>query len=808
MADATELRYVTAEGRPESWCIANVETARAVFDDLVEGGKMASIRHGRIRRIKDGNPPYNEGDIKARNLGYMHNINDNTMKAILDQKAGYHFELFQEVPNLAEFKLARGLPAEAASAQPRERWEDVVAEEFTATLRRWPGFLPLMDFVRRESDAFDIGICTWPDPLDWRPIPIPRDAFLPEPYARLDVDTWDLFGYIDIMRVHQLLEIAENPDDAASEGWDHEAVKSLLIKLYHDGLGQTAGPGGAGYAHAQEWDRVLVGVKNNDSWAMSRMFDPVRVRKLAVREPKSGKISILAFPDEVQGLDRDAFLQVQRDRYDKMSHVVWTLPYNYGDGYIRSVRGLATILEAHCDLSNRTVGMILDAAKLNASLMVKPTSAGVDPRRLNIVRTGVMTFIPNSLDVQPTNNFNPSFEGLLRVRQLSDAIMRNNSGVWRQHTEGLTENQPAMTAREVAERSTKEARLEKANVAFDYVQLELLYKEIFRRLTNPELRRAKEHPGSEGAQEFFRRCRERGVQAKYLNPRSLELKIVQAIGMGSWGVRLDVTSQLMQMRGLFDEAGRVNAIRDRVSALVGQQNVDRYKAVGSRDQIASNEHSIASLENAAMSDGKMVMAGSDQRHQLHFRFVAEFLGNTLKEVSQQQAETGAVQNPGRYRAALEAGVQHAMQHLQYLGQDDANEALVAEGVKVLRAAQAMIDFLMKAEQVQAEAEAKRQQEDQLLVAEAEGMVLDRKARMAEAEKMIRLQMEQDKQASIVSMRQQKAAESSEAQRRRLENELALRAEEQSRKLALAEEEARAKIDRLRRLAEAREGTNR
>ena len=80
------------------------------------------------------------------------------------------------------------------------------------------------------------------------------------------------------------------------------------------------------------------------------------------------------------GLAEPAFLFEGYSRYDKMSNVVWWLPYNYGDGYARSVRGVASFMAQHDDLSNRFLCRVFDAGFMSSSLLLRPDSQ-LDSRR-------------------------------------------------------------------------------------------------------------------------------------------------------------------------------------------------------------------------------------------------------------------------------------------------------------------------------------------------------------------------------------------------------------------------------------------
>ena len=799
----SELQLVSASGRALKVSIPTVGVAREVFRRAEEADEPSARRRARYKGMIDGNPPFDAAKLRELNLGYQTNVNFREMKAILDQKAGSFFELFMEVPTLAEFQFIAP-PGETATDQPRDRWEDVVSEEFTRTLRSWPGFLTLMDQCRRESDAFDFGLAMWRDPWDWRPTAIQRSCFLPEPHARVEVDSWNLACFSDTMTGYELLEIAENEDAAVAEQWNVAAVRRLLVSHFVSQARPGTDQGSPAYAAISVWERFQQQIRNNEPSTISRMFDPIQVRHIFAREPLSRKISHLIFSPDVVGDDTEDFLCERRDLYTDMHEVVWCLPYNWGDGFLKGVRGLAAELEPHCDLSNRYLGRLFDAGMMAGTVLLKPTSDLTDVKRLQLVRVGLLTMLPRGTDAIQSATFSPPLAPLVQIRDLSVSIMRNNTGVWRQHSEGWAENQPEKSARQVAEESSKEARLDKANVAFDYIQLERLYREIFRRLTNPELLADRTLPGAEEAAAFVERCLAREVPEQFLNPASLTLNATQAIGMGSWGVRLDIARQILEGRELFDEHGKVNAIRDWLAALAGQRNINRYKAPKNRDQIASNETSIARLENNDLSEGSSVVVGTDQNHAIHFLEVAGLLNQLVTEI--QQSGGASIQDPQKTISVLENSLTHATEHLSILAADPARAAFVEQAVPLITAAKETLDFVSSMAEQLAKEQQRIAEEQQAQLAEAQGIIADRDKQLEEMKAMEKLRIESDKQASIVDMRKKKADETSAINQSRAASDQALKAQKQQVELELKRQlaEGKAAIDRM--VAEAKAAT--
>lgn len=774
-------QIVTRRGMPVERSLPTIAVARAVIQEMERVEEPTAVRHARLRGLVDRNPPYNQKKLDDLNMGNTTNIDFGEAQAAVRKRAGQHFELFQEVPTLADFELIDP-PDEAKNGmdvQPRAALESIVGEEFTRTLKGWSGFLPLMDFLRQEADTVDVGVCCWRDQWDWRPVQISRGAFFPSPYAKVEVESWEIAMVADTYETGTLLAIASDPESAKAEGWDVPMLKQVLVDVFVGGVTQDTQNGvDTGYAAVSRWEQLQMKIRNNDPSCLATMFSLVKVRHLFVREPQSGRISHLIVPTMVCS-EGDGFLCQRHDIYDNMAEAVFVLPSNYGNGYLRSVRGLISSIEAHCDLSNRFLGRIMDAGIMSGTLLLKNNGEYSDPRKLQLIRAGQVTLLPRGCEALSASNYAPPLNNMVQVRQLSTAVMQNNNGIDKVVTENWVENQTPRTAREVAEQSTKEARLEKANVAFDQQMLQLLYRQIFRRLIGEEVQGDRTLPGAREAQEFVRRCVKRGVPREWLKPGKLQLNITQTIGFGSWGVRLDVTNQIVGMRGLFDEAGRHNAIRDRVAALVGYRNVNRYLPPATRDTIPSNEKSIARLENNDMTEGAPCDAGSDQNQVLHFEVHLEPMQMIVKAVAE-----GQEVDVSRALPALEALVQHATQHLQFLAMDPARAAYAKQAEDQIKAAVKARDELAKlAERMaQEQAAAQADQEDRLRQADE---IIQGGEIGLEAEKARRkLDIEAAKGESLMKMRADRQAASEDVNRRRADFEMALKAERQRHDMEL------------------------
>lgn len=777
-----EIQSVTPSGTAVKNRIQHLSAALHLFKQEQRDQEYAAMRRARIKGMIDGEPPYDQQQLEELGLGYMINVNFQEMRAILDAKAGQHYELFFEVPTLVEcFQVI---------TNSEEAYVDhgkVIAEEFSKMCLDWSGFLPFHDKIRREADAYGLGVGGFKDPWDWRPEAFSTGSFLAPKMAKLDPEKLPYCFLRDNMEVGELYRMAlTDPSASSREGWKVKEVRRVMQSVF---LKQANPDNGDNYG-TSVWESHEQAIRNGSFMAFEqRQFETISVVHLLVKEIDDGTVSHYIFDESAK--ETDDFLFKASHKYGSMRNAMWWLPYNNGDGYLHSVRGLASMLETHCDLSNRYLGRIYDAGFTQASLILQPNTAG-DMSQLQLVRMGIVTVIPPQLKAIQTS-FAPNVGGLITLRDLSASIMKNNTGIYRQHPELTAEMQAEKTAYQVSQETAREARAEKSNVAFDYEHMDRLYKEMFNRALRPEyIQSSIDRPGLAQARAFVAACVRRGVPFDLLMiPGMFRVRATRAMGLGSWGVKLDLSNQVLSLRSELDEQGRVQAVRDWLGVRVGYMNVDKYKPLKNRDQIPSNETSIAALENNDMLEGSAVPVGSDQFHLLHFNTHAQLALGTLTHFQNTGGEGVRIPDTIRY---LSQAIPHMQEHLRYLSIDPTRGAVVDEGVQVLGVLEQFLKTLAKAQ-----ARADKQQEQQMAeqqtrLADAEAAVNDSElqAKYMEIDKKYRLEVL--KQTSLNQMRADKTNAQMAIKAAQSRENMSLKRELQNAQIALQREKVQADIE--------------
>lgn len=798
--DETKLQTVTPEGAPAVSRILTPDAARQILDDLQRADAPEAVRRATLQGMIDGNPPYDEKELDEKGLGNMVNVNFLEMRANLDARAASAHELFMEVATLIELDWdGPGRPQDTLN------YAGIIAEEFTQMVMDWPGFQPAMDLVTRESDAYGLGVALFPDEWDWRPRAIKRGCLRFSPRARVEVNDNDLYVVRDFMTARELFAAIQDEEAASKAGWDVAAVRDLLVRVYLKGeeVGSPADP-----YQRSSWESLQQRIRNNDSDLLPKDYTDVPVSHLLVCEFVNGKqqeaVTHIIMPEQSGAAEQGAaFLFKKERRFENMRQALWLLPYNFADGYLRSVRGVASMMAPHVEMSNRFLGRAFDAGNLMSSLLCQPVSA-TDMSAMQLIRIGPVTYLPPTVKVIQ-NSFQPQVSSLIQLRDLSSSIMKNNTGTYRQHPEMLAEKQATKTAYQVASEVNKEARYEKADVAHRYNHLELLYREMFRRVFRKEyLTGSTPLPGCKEARDFWRRCTQRGVDETLLDhPEYFRVRATRAIGMGSLGVKLDISNQVLAARYLYDESGVVNAVRDWLAPRVGYHNIDRYKARLNRDTIPSNESSIAGLENNDFGEGASVPVGSDQSHAIHFTTHAPVITGLVQGFLQAQRQPGVQIDYAKVVGMLRAALPHMQAHLQYLAKDPTRKQFVANGGQVLTEGGKLLamaeKLLAKQQQEQMLAQQAQQAEMEQMRQGMAAMDQDHQIELAKIQTSAQLKEAATArtQESLNRMRRLKAASGVQLQQEKLRANLALAAQKQIAELRIKAAAAQAELDLAR-----------
>lgn len=740
---SSDLATPTEQGVAPTTRMKSSVSAWNIYARMLEKDEERSRKRSTIQGQIDGNPPYD--DAKLRQLGQANrsNVNFRQAEGIRDGRKASYYDLLMEVETLVKVKVRR----KAGEKEPVIDYGEIISEEFSDMLRDWPGFWYHTELHQEQLITWGIGNCYWPNEIDWRFKAARVGSFLVPDETNANIEDFDILAIRDPIRPHDLftyVKDSETEEQSRLAGWNTALIKKVMIDIVNDL--DTIDKHGLG-----DWESYQQTIKDNDLLFGYSDSHKARIVHIFAKEYNS-KISHFIILDDAEYNKQDqddpemipegGYLFKAVDKYDSWNTAICLFLAGVGEGTYHSIRGLGAKIFAHCKINDRLLNTTIDGALAAATILLQPSNEG-QREKVRIMRVGPFSIMPNGYNVVGQGKFDPNLNGIVSVKALLDMNLNNNVGLQRPDVTSEEKTPQAANTAELRMRATKEAKLERSEIGRYYRQLDSLYTEIMRRVLSPSL--TESDPGGTEAKAFIQRCVDRGVPKELLKRERLSVKARRAIGYGSPFMRSLISSDILSVSPYFDELGRDNAVRDYVAARTGPDGVDRYKPPINRNNIPTNEHSIANLETNDLKEGVDVIVGTDQNHVIHLSIHMMDAIRAAKEYIE-----GTYQGPlDMLEAYLGAALLHIAKHLDYIANDPARENEYKSFIDSFNDIVRIHSALQRQVQKESEERQKKAEEQMQAVQAAQNQMQDESIRVelakVEADLQIRIMKEKGNQ---------------------------------------------------------------
>ena len=503
-----------------------------------------------------------------------------------------------------------------------------------------------MQSSQHEMVLYGIGPIMWEDSMDWRCKSIKAGDLLISDGTKSNIDDWNVVVVRARYQVHELYSFISNEKAAATMGWNVEAARKSIIGA---APASERTPG-------HDWEYFQQQIRNN-ALSYSAQCDTVLAshvfyREFPTAEHPEGAISHLIIDERGEG---KKFLFRKVARYDNWRQALQCMYYDKGDGTHHGVKGMGVKMYSAMEIKNRLKCALMDNAFLNSTMVWQATTPS-DLNKTSLVQAGPITIIPPNFNVIQRNT-SGQIEGPLAIEDRIEDLMQNNLSQYRQRLE--KQGNPR-TATEVEAITSQQSILGKTQLNRYYEQLDGLFAERYRRATNSDL--TKDVPGGAVALAFQKACVKRGVPRKAMN--NVEwVKATRTVGQGSAYSRRSTLGQLLEIVNMLPETGRDSVLRDYISALVGQSNLERFMPEPEKDYHQQEQEQEAAMENALIKLRAPIPVSSADNHVIHTQSHMGFGA----EVAQSIQQGG---NPAEIAVTLQAALAHISEHLSGMEGDD------------------------------------------------------------------------------------------------------------------------------------------
>ena len=676
--------------KPPASRVKDAESVRSMLYELINDDQIASYRRAQIQGIIDGNAPYNDQQLREMGQADRINVNWGHAEAKVEAAVIPYFDILTSVPFYATVKSNHG-----KDEGKKEEWSRILTEEFHKLLNKTnPNFLAQHQIAHKQLVIHGQACMYWPDGTDFKARAIEPWALVVPRGSGVDWDNWEYCFILDEMYCEELYRYIEDPEAADRGGWDVEECKKAIMDARVDDQDQR-----------RPWEWYQSQLKMNALYYSTAKSKIIKVVHMYVKE-YDGRISHYVF-DKLNSTD---FLCQKRSRYNKFSNAFTIFLNGVGNGFYHGVRGLGQRVYKWAEAMNRFNNQMVEGAILSAAVMFQPQSAK-DAEQLKTVQIGPYRILPPGLQLTQINT-SANLQASMQVAQMFQSQEADDIGSCIPSVSGGAGRKKGN--KEIEIEIGEKGRLTNTRAEIYLQALDVHYREVYRRATNPNI--VEEDHGGLEAIAFQEACFSKGVPvAAMLDVDSVTA--TRSIGQGSSSARMAAMKLIGEYLPQLPEASRKRVINSNVAAIGGQTAVKAF-GIPEETKLDGNDMSIASLENNAFQSNGQVLIDPDQGHSVHLKVHLQFAGQAVQAVQQQQTD------PRMVATVMRGLIPHVLTHLKFMSEDPTRKqeyeeinVQVSELMKIADQLNQMAEKMQEQEQAQAQQQQGQQaQTPQQLVA--------------------------------------------------------------------------------------------
>ena len=686
-----------AGDKPPKSRVQDAGSVRSMLYTLIDDDQIASFRRAQIQGIIDGNSPYSDQQLREVGQGDRMNVNWGHAESKVEAAVIPYFDILTSVAAYATCKTKYG-----NDMAKREEWSRIITEEFHQLLAKTnPGFLAQHQIAHKQLVIHGQACMYWPDGTDFKAKAIDPWSLVVPKGAGVDQDDWEFCYILDEMYCEELYRYIENPEAAKRGGWDVEECQEAIMDARVDEQDQR-----------RPWEWYQKEMKLNAlyySYAKSKI---IKVAHMFVKE-YDGRVSHYIF-DRLNGSE---FLCKMPSRYKKFSNAFTVFLNGVGNGYYHGVRGLGQKVYKWAEAINRVNNALMEGVIIGSAVMFQPNSAA-DAEQMKTTQIGPYRILPpgmNLTQVAVGSNLNSA----MQVAAMFQGQEADDIGSFLPTVSGGGGRKKGN--KEVEIEIGEKSRLTNTRAEIYLQALDLHYKEVYRRASNPNI--LSEDQNGNAVIAFQEACLNRGVPAAAMLDME-SVKATRSIGQGSAAARLAAMAQISEYLPQLPESSRKNVINATVAAIGGGQIAIDAFGIPSENKPDGNDLSISSLENNAFQSGGQVIIDPDQNHFVHLTVHLQFGGSLVEAVQEQKTD------PREVAKAMQSAIPHILTHLKYLEEDPTRseqyENLNEQTSELMKIADQINAMAQKAqEQEMAQRQEGQQQQDPKTMVAMNKIQLDR-----------------------------------------------------------------------------------
>ncbi len=632
------------------------DRVRTAADVAAAFGAMwtADLERSRNRALcqsaVDGAAPYSDGKSRSQGTYGRSNFNPGlARRSTFKEEAPYNDILDQN-------DIFTTFPTKYGDDDMREWIEPILAEEFSAMLRKWGEFNNLWQYNVSLFVRDGVSIACFDDERDWRYSIYGLQHFKFPNESKPCEDRLDMCGWEQNANCRDLYRKIQNEKIAKAIGWKPAVVKEAIKQASQ--INNTS----------LDYERLEARWKNNEVLDGAKA-PQIKVVHLLVKEV-DGTVTHLAAPKSGLG---DCFYE-HRNAFNSMGRFMTLFTYGVGtNGDLHSIRGHTSRIFNTVAAATRTMNAFVDMAMFAATPHLECAN---DDAMTSIPfrKAGPMTLVGHGNKFLTTEV--PDFqENLIPLYGMMTQLFEGESSGASMMPTPKRQMERKTNAQEFNERLS-EGQLTTSAMSLFFPSLERLFKEVARRVKRKGYRA--NEPGGDLVWWLRNRLKARGVPLEALYEADVDaMEVNTGIGKGSQLARMAVADSIMEDYHLYDDKGKTEALRLKVTTRAGTRVANRLvppipgQRPGQQVDNADNQNGLLASRNKAQI--MSVKVRPDQNSPAHVRTHLEFL-QELWPMTEGQDQREALET-------IQPVWAHAIDDLQLV--DDKNP-LYSEAKQLLR----------------------------------------------------------------------------------------------------------------------------
>lgn len=632
--------------------LRDAKAAHSLFQKCLEGDRKSAHNRTVLQEMADGAPPIKDAVLAQQGMGWVYNLN--FLEA--DSRLAAALASYDDLADSAEHLIAPQAYPDALPVDELTDALDIVSEEFSTMVREGTDFYANWQRLGKEFVGHGVGFAYWPDaetyiwePAGWDQALIPRKT-----KARASAIT--IFITRHEYRANELYKFIDEPAYAA--GWNRQEVHKAIVSAARGRRNIRRW-----YDH---WPEIELELKNNDLGFGVADSEVIPALHYWVKEFDGSYSFYIGLEDGTN----EEYLFKDLNRYKDVSNAFTPFTLGDGNGFYHSIRGALWKMFPFIQASNRFQNKMLTNTDVSMTLLVQGDE-GDSYDDMQITLGPAIGYLPPSAKIVERHLPDVGTQGMPIVHHLGQKL-QEGSGQFQAPAPPIQPDAKGNpeTKYGIQVRQQTQGSLTANSVNCFYRSMDVLIGEQFRRTqaigpTGKAM--GKDTCCYPPVKEFFKRCKERGVESSFIIKGIRKVTAARAIGNGSPQMRLLALDELAQMAGSLDETGRDLAARDRIALRFGRAMADRYKP---RVKRLAPDVTIANIENAALFSEEIPVL-PDQNHFVHAGIhVPKFQQIVQEMVARRdqapEAPITPLQDQLQYAGRL---AKHAGQHVQAMAAD-------------------------------------------------------------------------------------------------------------------------------------------